>query len=203
MPRTYVTSPEWVHGFGPCFFTCLRFRASYITSSRKHTRDKMEQRHSCSEIWSCVCMRGHMHDCTYTCAFSSLELTQGNSHNQGQSSNIPNQVRFYTWWMMRRIWLWAFKIFDGKSKEKERISGSNHTFICHTMHRTSLHVDKVVSSNHAFAHLYCIVYPLLLNYMPIVENQAQFGLVCELTLTVNKHSNSQESPLCHHYVLLH
>ena len=25
-------------------------------------------------------------------------------------------------------------------------------------------------------------------------------LVCELTLRVNKHSNGQESPLCHHYV---
>ena len=26
------------------------------------------------------------------------------------------------------------------------------------------------------------------------------GLVCELTLRVNRHSNSQESPLCHHFV---
>ena len=29
------------------------------------------------------------------------------------------------------------------------------------------------------------------------------GLVCELTLRVNRHSNGQESPLCHHYVLYH
>ena len=34
-----------------------------------------------------------------------------------------------------------------------------------------------------------------------VENQAQRGLMCEHTLRVNRHSNSQEPPLCHHYVL--
>ena len=34
-----------------------------------------------------------------------------------------------------------------------------------------------------------------------VENQAQRGLVCELTLRVNRHSNGQDSPLCHHYAL--
>ena len=33
-----------------------------------------------------------------------------------------------------------------------------------------------------------------------VENHAQLGLVCELTLRVNRHSNGQESPLCHHFV---
>ena len=34
----------------------------------------------------------------------------------------------------------------------------------------------------------------------VVESQAQLGLVCELTLRVNRHSNGQESPLCDHYV---
>ena len=29
------------------------------------------------------------------------------------------------------------------------------------------------------------------------------GLVCELTLRVNRHSNGQESPLSHHYVFSH
>ena len=38
------------------------------------------------------------------------------------------------------------------------------------------------------------------NSMQCVENQAQLGLVCELTFRVNRHSNGQESPLSHHFV---
>ena len=48
---------------------------------------------------------------------------------------------------------------------------------------------------------YIISYYRNLEYYSVVENQAQLGLVCKLTLRVNRHSNGQESPLCHHYVL--
>ena len=37
--------------------------------------------------------------------------------------------------------------------------------------------------------------------LSVLRIKLKCGLVCELTLRVNRHSNSQESPLCHHYVM--
>ena len=37
----------------------------------------------------------------------------------------------------------------------------------------------------------------------VLRIKLKCGLVCELTLRVNRHSNGQESPLCHHYVFYH
>ena len=45
----------------------------------------------------------------------------------------------------------------------------------------------------------CSLYPHF-EVLQSVENKTQSGLVCEFTLRVNRHSNGQESPLCHHYV---
>ena len=37
----------------------------------------------------------------------------------------------------------------------------------------------------------------------VLRIKLECGLVCELTLRVNRHSNGQESPLSHHYVFQH
>ena len=37
-------------------------------------------------------------------------------------------------------------------------------------------------------------------YWDVLRIKLKCGLVCELTLRVNRHSNGQESTLCHHYV---
>ena len=38
------------------------------------------------------------------------------------------------------------------------------------------------------------------NEKEVLRIKLKCGLVCELTLRVNRHSNSQESPFYHHYV---
>ena len=58
--------------------------------------------------------------------------------------------------------------------------------------------------NVANASLFCFrkltTVNLVVLYINVLRIKLICGLVCELTLRMNRHSNGQESPLCHHYV---